>query len=171
MESPTDYFRRWFHRWQCHVTVRLSQFESLGNSVGKIAWRHHAVAYFQTNCIPRRRNRRYIPMEIFCRFIPTGLYRRYIPTDFETELFPSVIITDGIFPSVIPLVFSSFLVVFLVSPALRGFFFSPVLGLLFSQFSPCFFSLSTWVFRVHSFSFWFLVPYLLLFFPLGFFPP
>jgi hypothetical protein len=70
--------------------------------VGKIAWRHHAVAYFQTNCILRRQNRRYIPMDIFCR---------YIPMDFETELFPSVYITDGIFPSVIPLLFSSFLVV------------------------------------------------------------
>jgi len=33
--------------------------------VGKIAWRHHAVAYFQTNCILRRQNRRYIlPTEI-----------------------------------------------------------------------------------------------------------
>jgi hypothetical protein len=31
--------------------------------------------------------------------------------DFETELFPSVYITDGIFPSVIPLLFSGFLVV------------------------------------------------------------
>jgi hypothetical protein len=79
MESPMDYFRR----WKCHVTIRLYQFESLGNSVGKIVWHHHAVAYFQTNCIPRRRN------------------RRYIPTDLETKLFPSVI----------PLVFSGFLVV------------------------------------------------------------
>jgi len=61
MESPTDYFRR----WQCHVTVRLSQFESLDHSVGKIVWRHHAVAYFQTNCVPRWRNGRYIPMEYF----------------------------------------------------------------------------------------------------------
>ena len=97
MESPTDYFRRWFHRrfcrWKCHVTVRLSQFESLGNSVGKIIWRHHAVAYFQMNDMPRRRN------------------GRYISTNFETELCPSVNITDEIFPSVIPLVFSGFLVV------------------------------------------------------------
>ena len=97
MESPTDSFRRWFHRWfrrwQCHVTVRLSQFKSLGHSVGKIVWRHHVVAYFQTNCIPHRRN------------------GRYIPTDFETELFLSVIITDGKIPLVILLVFSGFLVV------------------------------------------------------------
>jgi len=118
MESPTDYFHRRFRQWKCHVTVRLSQFESLGNSVGKIVWRHHTVAYFQTNCIPRRRNRRYIPTEIFRRYIltvsPTGLCRRYIPTDFETELFPSVIITDGKIPSVIPLVFSGFLVVYAV---------------------------------------------------------
>ena len=122
MESPTDYFRRWFHRrfyrWKCHVTVRLSQFESLGNSVGKIVWRHHTVAYFQTNCIPHRRNRWYIPTKIFRRYIPTvsptGLSRRYIPTDFETELFPSVIITDRKIPLVIPLVFSGFLVVYAV---------------------------------------------------------
>ena len=44
---------------------------------------HHVVASFQTNCILHRRN------------------GRYIPTDFETELFPSIIL----------LVFSGFLVV------------------------------------------------------------
>ena len=66
-------------------------------SVGKIAWRHHAFSYFQINCIPRRRHRRYIPTEL--------------PTDFETELLSSVYITDGTIPSVIPLVFSGFLVV------------------------------------------------------------
>jgi len=63
-------------------------------SVGKIAWRHHAVAYFQTKCIFRRWNRRYIPTDIFRRYIPTALptesFRQYIPTDFETELCPSV---------------------------------------------------------------------------------
>ena len=79
-------------------------------SVGKIAWRHHAVAYFQTSCIPRLRNRRYIPT-----VSPTGLFRRYIPTDFETELFPSVYITDGKIPSVILLLFSGFLVVIILS--------------------------------------------------------
>jgi hypothetical protein len=74
-------------------------------SVGKIPWRHHAVAYFQTKYIFRRWSRRYIPMEIFRRNIstelPTEYFRRYIPTDFETELYPSVI----------PLLFSGFLVV------------------------------------------------------------
>ena len=54
-------------------------------------------------------------MEIFRRYIPTELptekFHRYIPTNFETELFPSVYITDGTIPSVIPLVFSGFLVV------------------------------------------------------------
>jgi hypothetical protein len=39
------------------------------------------------------------------------LCRRYIPTDFETELFPSIRITDEKIPSVIPLVFAGFLVV------------------------------------------------------------
>ena len=54
---------------------------------------HHVVASFQTKCIIRRR------------------YGRYIPLDFETEFSPSVITIDGIFLSVIPLVFSGFLVV------------------------------------------------------------
>ena len=44
-------------------------------------------------------------------YTPSGLCRRYIPTDFETELFSSVIITDGKIMLVIPLVFSDFLVV------------------------------------------------------------
>jgi hypothetical protein len=121
MESLTDYFRR----WQCHVTIRLSQFESLGHSVGKIVWRHHAVAYFQTNCIPRRRNRRYIPT-----VLPMSLCRRYISTDFETELFPSVIITDGKIPLVILLVFSGFLVVenlMLLSVTTFAYFLSIIL--------------------------------------------
>jgi hypothetical protein len=119
MESPTEGIRRWFHRrfhrWKCHVTIWLSQFESLGHSVGKIVWCHHAVAYFQTNNMPRRRNNRYTQTKIVCQYIPTvsltDLGRRYIPTDFETGLCPSVNITDGMFPSVIPLVLSSFLVV------------------------------------------------------------
>jgi hypothetical protein len=51
--------------------------------------RHHTIASFLTKCI----------------------VRRYIPTDFETEFSPSVITTDEIFLSVIPLVFSDFLVV------------------------------------------------------------
>jgi len=118
----SDSFRRWFHRWyrrwQCHVTIRLSQFEYLGHSVGKIVWRHHAVAYFQINCIPHRRNGQYISMKYFCQYIPTvspsDLCRRYILTDFEMELFSSVIITDRKISSVIPLVFSGFLVVTII---------------------------------------------------------
>jgi len=38
-------------------------------------------------------------------------FRRYILTNFETEFSLSVITTDGIFSSVIPLVFFGFLVV------------------------------------------------------------
>jgi len=80
---------------------------------------HHAVASFQTKCIVRRRYDRYIPTEYVCRYIPTvspmELFRRYIPTDFETEFSPSVYTIDGIFPSVIPLVFSSFLVVIYIN--------------------------------------------------------
>jgi hypothetical protein len=94
------------------IATSLYGYHSLNPSVlsvGKIAWRHHSVAYFQTNCICRRWSRRYIPTAL-----PTKLFRRYIPTDFETELFPSVLITDGICPSVIPLLFSGFLVVWLL---------------------------------------------------------
>jgi hypothetical protein len=65
--------------------------------------------------IVRRRYGRYIPTKYFCWYIPTvsptDVFRRYIPTDFEMEFSPSVITTNGIFPSVIPLVFSGFLVV------------------------------------------------------------
>ena len=77
--------------------------------------RHHAVASFQTKCIVRRRYGRYIPMEYYRWYIPTvsptELVHRYIPSDFETEFSSSVITTNGIFSSVIPLVFSDFLVV------------------------------------------------------------
>jgi len=117
-------FFRWNH-WRIHfvrdsigdsvTSLLLSQFESLGNSVGKIVWRHHAVAYFQTNCIPRRRNGWYIPTKYFRQYTPTisptDIGRRYILTEFETELCSLVIINDEIFSSVIPLVFSGFLVV------------------------------------------------------------
>jgi len=54
--------------------------------------RHHAVASFQTNCILRRRNSRFIATEILCQYISTvsltELGRWYIPTDFEMELLP-----------------------------------------------------------------------------------
>jgi len=57
-------------------------------SVGKIAWRHHVVAYFQTSCITRRRNCQYtdgfadgvIPSVYTDRFwdgiISVGIYYR-----------------------------------------------------------------------------------------------
>jgi hypothetical protein len=77
--------------------------------------RHHVVISFQTKCIVRRRYGRNTPTKYFRRYIPivspTKLVRRYIPLDFETEFSPSVITTDEIFSSVIPLVFSGFLVV------------------------------------------------------------
>jgi len=55
--------------------------------------RHHTVATFQKNYI-------------ICRW-----YGRYIPTELETELYPSVKITDEKILSVISLVFADFLVV------------------------------------------------------------
>jgi hypothetical protein len=54
-------------------------------------------------------------MELFRRYIPTAsptvFFRWQIPTAFETELVMSLKITDGKYPSVIPLVLSDFLVV------------------------------------------------------------
>jgi hypothetical protein len=76
--------------------------------------RHHTVASFQTNFIAHRRSGRYIPTDIFHRYIlivsPMELVRRYIPINFEMKLFSSVIITNEKIPSVISLVFASFLV-------------------------------------------------------------
>jgi hypothetical protein len=121
-------FYRWNHRRIHSVddsvgdnVMSLYGYLSLNPSV--ISWikssekapSHHTIASFLTKCIVRRRYCQYIPTDIFHRYIPTvsptELVRRYIPTDFETKFSPSVITTDEIFPSVIPLVFSSFLVV------------------------------------------------------------
>jgi len=80
MESPTDTF----HRWQCHVTVRLSQFESLGHSVGKIVWKNSTS--------PRRcifPNKMYSPSEI--RSVYTDEHILSVYTDR---------ISDGVSPSV-----------------------------------------------------------------------
>jgi hypothetical protein len=63
---------------------------------------HHTVATFQTNCIGCQQ---------YDRYIPTDVFRRYIPTELETELFPSIRITDEKIMSIILLVFTSFLVV------------------------------------------------------------
>ena len=102
-------FYRWTHRR--NVSVGDSIGDSVGDSVMSLysylslnpsvipsvksseqTPRHHAVASFQTKCIVRRR---------YGRYLTTEYYRRYIPSDFETEFSPSVI----------PLVFSGFLVV------------------------------------------------------------
>jgi len=99
-------FYRWTHRRIYSVSdfigdnvMSLYGYHSLNPSVipsvksSEKTPRHHAIASFQTKCIVRRR------------------YGRYIPLDFEMEFSPSVITTDRIVPSVIPLVFSGFLVV------------------------------------------------------------
>jgi len=49
MESPIKYFHLWIHqqfyRWSGHITVRTSWFESLCNSVSKIAQKNfHIIA-------------------------------------------------------------------------------------------------------------------------------
>jgi hypothetical protein len=122
MESPTESIRRYFHGDSVgdsatslygYINLNPSVIPSVKSS--EKTPRHHTVASFQTKFIGRWRSRQYISTEIFHRYIPTvspmDLYRRYIPTDFETELFPSVIITEEKNPSVIPLVFTGFLVV------------------------------------------------------------
>jgi len=61
------------------IATSLYGYHSLNPSVlsvGKIAWRHHVVAYFQTKCIFRRWNRRYIPTKIFRRYIPAAVTDR-----------------------------------------------------------------------------------------------
>jgi len=72
----------------------------------------------------------------------------------SSSLFPQFLVFFAFrgffFSPVLGLLFSLF-PQFLVSFAFRGFFFSPVLGLLFPQFSPGFFSLSAWLFRVPFF--------------------
>ena len=97
-------FYRWNHR---RNVMSLYGYLSLNPSV--------IPSVKSSEKIFRRRYGQYIPTEIFRRYIPTvsptDLFHRYIPTDFETEFSPSVITTDRIFPSVIPLVFSGFLVV------------------------------------------------------------
>jgi hypothetical protein len=77
---------------------------SIGNTVG-IYRRTYSVGIY------RRCYRRSMAVGIYRRFLRRNYFRRYIPTVFETELFPSVYITDGNILSVIPLLFSGFLVV------------------------------------------------------------
>jgi hypothetical protein len=55
-------------------------------SVGKIAWRHHAVAYFQTNCILHRWNR---------QIYSDGSTDGFIPSVY-TDRFGDEIISVGI---------------------------------------------------------------------------
>ena len=108
-------FYRWNHRRINSVgdsAMSLYDYLSLNPSVipsvksSEKTPRHHVVASFQTKCIVHRRYGRYIPT-----VSPTELVHRYIPSDFETEFSSSVITTNGIFSSIIPLVFSGFLVV------------------------------------------------------------
>ena len=103
-------FYRWNHRRTHSISIPVG--DSAGESVTSLYnypglnpsvipsvksseknSRHHIIATFQKNCIVRRQ------------------YGRYIPTDFETELCSSVKISDEKIPSIIPLVFSDFLVV------------------------------------------------------------
>jgi len=123
MERFRRYTHRWFHRWKCHVTVWISQFESLSHSLVKLSeknLRHHTVTTFQKTCMVRRWYGRYIPTNVFHWYIPTvsPMYSlcRYIPTDVEIELCSSVKTTDEKILLVSLLVFTDFLVVFLTHP-------------------------------------------------------
>ena len=105
------YCYRWNHRQTrsvgipvgdstCESVTSLYEDPGLNSSVipSETNPHHHTVATFQKNYIVCRRYGRYIPTDGFRRYIPTVLPTnvlcRYIPKDFETELFPSVKITD-----------------------------------------------------------------------------
>jgi hypothetical protein len=89
MESLTEsicrYFHWWFRRWHYHVTVRLSQFESLSQSVGKIVWKNSTLPH---HCI-----------------FPNKLYRpsaiRSVYTDNITDRFMLSIYTDRFWDGII----------------------------------------------------------------------
>jgi hypothetical protein len=111
-----------FYRWNHQQNVSVG--DSIGDSVSDSAMSLYGYLSLNPTVIPSvkssekivcRRYGWYIPTEYFHRYIltvsPTDVFRRYKPTDFETEFSPSVITTDRIFLSVIPLVFSGFLVV------------------------------------------------------------
>jgi len=97
MESPTECIRRWFHwwfrRWKCHVTVRLSQFES----VGKIVWKNSTSPH---RCIFP--NKLYRPSAIQSVYTDKNILSVY--TDHIADrVMPSVYthrIADGVMPSV-----------------------------------------------------------------------
>ena len=79
MELPMDifclYIHRQFYRWLWHVTVRTSWFESLCNSIGKIAHKNfHIIALLN-----------FLKFFIFCLWFP-----RYISTNIAKELIWSV---------------------------------------------------------------------------------
>jgi len=99
MESPTEcirqWFHRWFRRWNCHVTIRLSRFESAGHFVGKIVWKNSTSPHC---CIFP--NKLYRPSVI--RSVYTdGIFRRYIPTISPMELcYRYIPTTDGVMLSV-----------------------------------------------------------------------
>ena len=87
IESSTDTFRRYTHRWQCHVIVRRSQFESLVILLVKSSEKIHVIMPLQLskkNYIICQQYRRYIPTDVLLRYIPTvslmGIVYRYIPT-------------------------------------------------------------------------------------------
>jgi len=89
-----------FYRWNHRRNVSVG--DSIGDSVGDSAMSLYGYLSLNPSVIPSVKS---------SEKIVRRRYDRYIPTDFEMEFSPSVIITDGIFPSVIPLVFSGFLVV------------------------------------------------------------
>jgi hypothetical protein len=112
MKSPMDsfcwWFRRQFWRWIGHVIVRRSRFESLDNSIGKIACKNFHVSeptfflnfeYSVCNSIG-----------IYRPQYSVGIYwLNYRRKRFCRQLWPQI--TDRIILSVILLVLSEFLVV------------------------------------------------------------
>ena len=93
-----------FYRWNHRRNVSVG--DSIGDSVGDSAMSLYGYLSLNPSVIPSVKSSE----KIVCR-----RYGRYIPTDFEMKFSSSVITTNGIFPSIILLVFSGFLVVILAS--------------------------------------------------------
>ena len=99
-----------FYRWTHRRIYSIG--DSIGDSVGDSAKSLYGYLSLNPSVIPSVKSSEKTPCHhVVASFQTKCIVRRYIPTDFETEFSPSVITTDGIVPSVIPLVFSGFLVV------------------------------------------------------------
>jgi len=89
-----EIIRRYFHRWKCHVTVWLSQFESLGHSVGKIVWKNSTSPH---RCIVP--NKLYRPSAIWSVYTDGNIMSIY--TDRISDGFMPSVYTDRFWDGII----------------------------------------------------------------------